>query len=155
MRPWYHPQKGVYTASIEAYEEAENRVRVDFLDGYSPEDPKKDFPQIGEPFNEFVQMLLREFASQGTKSVDDNSLGVGEERNLLSIKLFEILSHRFDEEDLKTFCFYLGVAFENLPAIGKNDKARELILYFARREELEIIAEIGVQLRSDINWPSL
>lgn len=147
MRPWYHPQKGIFTAGIEAYEVADNRVRVDFLDGYSPEDSKKDFPQIGQPFEEFTFMLLQEF------TVDDSRDSV-QEYSSLSVKLYEILKDRFSEEELKTFSFYLEVDYDSLPANGRANKAREMVLYFERRRQLETIIVIGGQQRPDINWPA-
>lgn len=147
MRPSYHPQKGIFTAGIEAYEEGDNRVRVDFLDGYSPEDSKKNFPPIGQPFEEFAFMLLREF------TVDDGLVSV-QDSDSLSVELFEILKDRFSEEDLRTFCFYLSVEYDNLPASGKANKAREMVLYCKRQKQLEKFIEIGTQFRPDIDWPT-
>lgn len=45
-----------------------------------------------------------------------------------------ILSKRFNKEKLRTLCFALGVDYEDLPAEGKENKARELVKYCERRE---------------------
>ncbi len=47
-----------------------------------------------------------------------------------------IVDH-YDREELRTLCFELGVKFDALPGDGTAAKARELILYLARRGELE------------------
>ena len=47
-----------------------------------------------------------------------------------------IVDH-YDREELKTLYFELGVKFDALPGDGTAAKARELILYLARRGELE------------------
>lgn len=60
MRPMYHPQKGLYSAGIEVYEEADNQTRVDFLDGYDPARPKIDVMPLGRPFDEFIGVVLEE-----------------------------------------------------------------------------------------------
>lgn len=69
------------------------------------------------------------------------------------IKLFQILSSRFDEGEVKTLCFGLeGVDYDSLPDQGKENKIRELISYLERRERLAELMEIGKELRPDINW---
>jgi hypothetical protein len=60
MRPWWNPEKGRYLAGIEAYEEANNRTRVDFLDGYSPDKPLQECLPIGSAFEEFSRMVIEE-----------------------------------------------------------------------------------------------
>jgi hypothetical protein len=148
MRPWYN-ERGVFSGGIEAYEKTENRVRVDFLDGYSPEDPKIDYPSIGQPFIEFIDMLVGELMSEeGSLKGDENS-----KLNPLTTEIMEILIDRFNEEELRTFCIYLQVDFENLPGRGKIGKARELVLHFERRGELDFIVNVGAKYRQDINWP--
>jgi hypothetical protein len=68
------------------------------------------------------------------------------------IKLFEILDKRFGEDDLQTLCFYLNVDYENLPAGGRANKARELISYLRRRSRISDLLETGRKLRPDVAW---
>jgi hypothetical protein len=65
----------------------------------------------------------------------------------------ELLSERFDEEELRTFCFNLDVDYDSLPARGKANKARELVLFFKRRNDIPTLLESGKRLRPDIPWP--
>lgn len=60
MRPIYHPTKGMYSAGIEAYEEANNRTQVRFLDGYDPERPLRRCLEIGSAFVEFCDWVIEE-----------------------------------------------------------------------------------------------
>ena len=52
------------------------------------------------------------------------------------IELHKILSKQFDEGELRIFCFNLEVDYDDLPGEGKVNKARELIGYFDRRNQL-------------------
>lgn len=74
-------------------------------------------------------------------------------RNDFLIELFQILDEKFDEEELRTLCFYLDVDYSNLPSDGKINKARELLKHLDRRNLLLELLEAGKQLRPDISWP--
>jgi hypothetical protein len=67
-------------------------------------------------------------------------------------RLLQVLSERFDEGELRTLCFNLEIKYEDLPAEGKANKARELIQYLERRERISDLVEAGKQLRPDIPW---
>ena len=67
-------------------------------------------------------------------------------------KLLEVLSTRFDKQELKNLCFNLNIDFDNLPGEAKVDKARELLTYIIRRNEIDELLAIGKRLRQDINW---
>jgi hypothetical protein len=67
-------------------------------------------------------------------------------------RLLHLLDDHFDEEDLRTFCFHLGVDHENLPAIGKANKARELLMHLQRRGRVTDLIRTGKQLRPDVPW---
>jgi uncharacterized protein (TIGR00725 family) len=69
-------------------------------------------------------------------------------------KLYKIIADRFNAEELRTLCFALGIDYDNLQGDGKSGKARELITYLERRNEITQLVEIGKQLRPDISWPS-
>jgi formylglycine-generating enzyme required for sulfatase activity len=66
--------------------------------------------------------------------------------------LVQILATRFDKEELRAFCFELGVGYDDLPAEGNAGKARELVGYFDRRGHISDVIEAGERLRSDIPW---
>lgn len=68
-------------------------------------------------------------------------------------KLYKILTDRFNDDELRTLCFALGIDYDNLRGDGKSGKARELITYLERRNEIPQLIEIGKQLRPDISWP--
>lgn len=66
--------------------------------------------------------------------------------------LLVILDQHFDDEDLRTLCFYLGVEYDNLAAVGKVNKARELIVHLQRREHLPRIVQLGREMRPTVLW---
>jgi len=70
------------------------------------------------------------------------------------IKLRQILETRFSDGELRTLCFDLGVDYEGLPGEGKNSKARELISYLERRNNIDALLETGKKLRPDVPWRS-
>ncbi|MCW1970243.1 MAG: hypothetical protein KIH69_019195 [Anaerolineae bacterium] len=58
----------------------------------------------------------------------------------------------YNEDELSTLCFTLGVDFENLPANSKEGKVRELILFLARRDRIdELIQLISIE-RKNRDW---
>jgi hypothetical protein len=69
-------------------------------------------------------------------------------------QLRQILSERFDESELHTLCFDLGIDYQDLPSQAKADKARELVEYLDRHGRIAQLAEFGQKLRPDISWES-
>lgn len=67
--------------------------------------------------------------------------------------LQRLLGSHFDLSELQTVCFEVGVDHENLPAKTKDELARELILYQARRQRLAELIEECRQRRPLIDWP--
>jgi len=67
-------------------------------------------------------------------------------------KLRQILATRFDEEELRTLCFDLGINYDDLPGQGNANKARELIAYLDRHDRISELVSIGKQLRPDVAW---
>lgn len=57
-------------------------------------------------------------------------------------ELFAFVCDHFDEEDLRTLCFDLDVGYDDLPARGRRNKARELIAYLKRRGRLRDLVEL-------------
>ncbi len=68
------------------------------------------------------------------------------------VQLHQILTERFSAEELRTFCFNLDVDYDDLPAIGRADKARELVAYLERHDRILDCLEVGKRLRPDIPW---
>jgi hypothetical protein len=62
------------------------------------------------------------------------------------------LSAHFDEGELRTLCFDLGIAYDDLPGEGKADKARELVAYLERHGRIPELVAIGRRLRPDVPW---
>jgi hypothetical protein len=69
--------------------------------------------------------------------------------------LRQVLTKRFDEGGLRTFCFDLGVDYDDLLGEGKADKARELVSYLERRDRIPELVEIGKKTRPDILWEDI
>jgi hypothetical protein len=67
-------------------------------------------------------------------------------------RLHKVLDAHFNEEELRTLCFDLNVDYDNLPAQGKVNKARELIAYLDRHGRIPELLRMGEQLRPDISW---
>ncbi len=51
--------------------------------------------------------------------------------------LREVLEAKFSEEELRTFCVDLSLDYASLSGENKEAKARELVAYFERRDDLE------------------
>lgn len=67
-------------------------------------------------------------------------------------KLLQILCDYFSESDLRTLCFHLGVDYDVLPDIGKNNKARELIVFLERLDRVQELIDEGKKLRPNSKW---
>jgi len=63
------------------------------------------------------------------------------------VELFSEIKKRVDNEDFRTFCFILGIDFDELPGGRKSSRIRELIIYFERRDELEKLAGIWARFK--------
>ncbi|MBN1888795.1 MAG: hypothetical protein JW850_12440 [Thermoflexales bacterium] len=67
-------------------------------------------------------------------------------------QLRQILADRFDEGELRTFCFDLQLDYDDLLGTSKLDKARELVAYCERHNQVYGIIDTGKRLRPDIDW---
>ena len=72
--------------------------------------------------------------------------------NELLITLRDTFRDNFKIEELADLCLELGIDFESLPGSGKNEKARELATYLARRSLMSKLAVVGPKSRPDIDW---
>lgn len=66
-------------------------------------------------------------------------------------KLLRALIDLFSEQDLRDFCFDLRVDYEALPGLGKNDKARELVLFFHRRRRMTVLVTVFREHRPHVS----
>ncbi|MCO6435393.1 hypothetical protein [Nitrosomonas nitrosa] len=73
------------------------------------------------------------------------------EREFL-IKLFKILSNRFNQEEIRVLCFHLGIEYEDLQGEGKKDKTVSLIKQLYRYNRINEFIDTGKSLRPDITW---
>ena len=63
------------------------------------------------------------------------------------------MTNTFDEEELRTLCFDLGVQYDNLGGRGKAANARELIARLDREQRLPQLIEATRRQRPTVNWP--
>jgi hypothetical protein len=66
--------------------------------------------------------------------------------------LRQVLDGRFGVGELRTFCFDLGIDYDDLPGESKADKARELVSYVERHGRLSDLVALGKARRPDIPW---
>jgi hypothetical protein len=71
------------------------------------------------------------------------------------ILLYRLLATRCDEGELRTLCFHLSVDYDDLPASGKANKARELIAFLQRHDRIPELLMIGRELRPDFPWDEI
>ncbi len=63
------------------------------------------------------------------------------------------ISRLFSEDDLRGLCLMLGIGYENLPAQGHMNKARELVMRLWREQRLPALATVVRQQRPGATWP--
>jgi hypothetical protein len=71
----------------------------------------------------------------------------------LIVHLHRILVTHSDVEELRTLCFQLRIAYDDLPGAGKSGRARELLSFLDRRRRIAELIVIGKRERPDIDWP--
>ncbi len=67
-------------------------------------------------------------------------------------RLRRILVNHFDEGELATLCFDLGLDYEVLPGQGKANKARDLVMYLEHRGRIPELVERVRQSRPNVAW---
>jgi tetratricopeptide (TPR) repeat protein len=70
-------------------------------------------------------------------------------------KLRQNLVKHFNNEELNTLSFDLGVDYELLPGDSKEAKARELILYLERRGGVDELIKKCYELRPKVSWEEM
>ncbi len=68
------------------------------------------------------------------------------------IHLRQTLATRFDEGELRTLCFDLGIDYDDLPATGKSHKATALVAYLHRHGRINELVRVGKQSRPELAW---
>jgi hypothetical protein len=71
----------------------------------------------------------------------------------LCAEIRQVLVERFSESELHTLTSDLGIEYEELPGIGKADKARELVDFLERRRQLGRLVSAIEGARPDVEFP--
>lgn len=66
--------------------------------------------------------------------------------------LHRAMTQAFDEEELKTLCFALGIDYDSLRGEGKDARMRELIGYYMRRDKLTDLTQAIYTQRPNLFW---
>lgn len=70
-------------------------------------------------------------------------------------ELRQTVTRLFNEDELRTLCFDLGVDYDNVGGETKESKVRELIAYQYRRGQLRRLINTCAQYRADVRWRNL
>ncbi|MCA9964671.1 MAG: hypothetical protein KC423_10525 [Anaerolineales bacterium] len=68
-------------------------------------------------------------------------------------QLRQLIEQTFDQGQLRTLCFDLGVAYDDLPGETRPDKVRELIVHCQQHGKLELLVETCARHRPHLAWP--
>jgi len=98
-------------------------------------------------------MDQRQIAENGQAAV--GQAGTSELQDVSLSLLLELLSKRFNEEELRTLCFTLNVEYDDLKGQAITGKARELITFLKRRQRIGDLVAEGKKQRPDIAWDDL
>lgn len=69
-------------------------------------------------------------------------------------KFLDLMTKSFSKSELEDLSFQLGLDPDDIPGEVKREKARELILYFSRRQQSNKLVEAVRNIRAQINWPN-
>jgi predicted MPP superfamily phosphohydrolase len=70
-------------------------------------------------------------------------------------KLLQGLTDHFNEEELRTLCFDMGLDYESLPAQGKVGRAREIVAQVERNGRIPNLIERCRLLRPNVSWTGM
>lgn len=68
------------------------------------------------------------------------------------VKLRQILTNYFNEDELRDICFDLNIDYESLPGASKTSKARELVAFVERHGKSQEFVQYLQQVRPNIPW---
>jgi hypothetical protein len=94
-------------------------------------------------------LILEEYLN-GSQDSNHPTKSVVNRKHLIQLR--QLMEQRFNESELRTLCFDLGVDYDCLTSVGKTDKIRELISYLERRSNIKHLIEVGKEFRPDISW---
>lgn len=97
-------------------------------------------------------LLTEEDLEAALAKVQDLEIQPAETRSRYLTRLRQILATHFGASELRSLCFDLGIDYDDLPELGKTDKARALVEYLERRDRIPELVEIGQQLRPKLSW---
>lgn len=93
-----------------------------------------------------IQFIKRRLREEGV-SVEDHPDDEAPKVNKVALR--QLLDEKFNENELRDLCFDLNVDYDNLPGTVKANKARELIFYFDRRQDMDVLLRQIRLLRPD------
>jgi len=70
-------------------------------------------------------------------------------------ELHRLITFHFDEEELRTLCFDLGIQYDNLAGSSKISKVRELISFLERRQSITLLLSKFKELRPETSTENL
>ena len=105
-----------------------------------------DYPMIG-----LIYILRWRPVAAETKS-DQTSITPDLRKDYL-IEIRKILIDRFNAGEMRTLALDLGVNYEDLPDSGKANKARELVEFLERRNQILELVKLGQERRPKVKWP--
>jgi HEAT repeat protein len=70
-------------------------------------------------------------------------------------QLRQNLTKYFNEDELRTVCFDMKISYDDLPGEGLTGKARELVAFLQRRNQIAQLVEICSVQRPHIAWETL
>lgn len=92
---------------------------------------------------------------QTHRAMEDDTIDDLEAHLDMLVTLHKMLIEYFNENELITVAFNLGVNYDTLASTGLDGKARELVNHLDRRRRLRELIAICQSERPNINWPVL
>ena len=71
------------------------------------------------------------------------------------VQLRELLMGHFDESEVRTLCFYLGIGYEDLSGGNRSEKILSLITYVERYNRIADLLASGRKRRLEISWDGM
>jgi hypothetical protein len=95
----------------------------------------------------FIYSEIPPAVADDSQDSEENELDLGELRKLIA--------HHFDEDELHTLCFDMGIKFDSLRGETLDGKARELVAYCNRTLHLSELLQACREARPKANWDAL
>lgn len=101
---------------------------------------------------DYLQKRRPQQANESTKTEPPPASEIEQSDGSDLAHLRQQFTRLFNESELQTLCFDLGVDYESLSGEGKDDKARELVAYMQRNGRLPELITAGKNLRPHAQW---